>query len=99
MAKTLIGIVSSTKNNKTITVSVVYKKSHPIYKKQYTITKKFLAHDENNQAKENDRVLITETRPLSARKRHVLTEILEHANLSNDDTKILHENSLEGDQS
>jgi len=100
MAKTLIGIVSSTKNDKTITVSVTYKKSHPIYKKQYTMTKKFLAHDEKNEAHYNDKVLITETRPLSARKRHVLTKILERANLTNEDTKILHEESRqEGEQS
>lgn len=77
MAKTLIGRVSSDKADKTITVTVVTSKTHPIYKKKYQVNKKFMAHDEKNEAKVGDRVSIIETRPLSARKRFVLQEIIE----------------------
>lgn len=79
MAKTLIGIVSSEKADKTIVVSVSERKTHPIYKKQYTNTKKFMAHDETNDAHVGDKVIIAETRPLSARKRHILEKVLERA--------------------
>lgn len=88
MSKNLIGVVSSTKNDKTITVSVEYKKTHPIYKKQFTITKKFLAHDAENQAQLGDKVMIVETRPLSARKRHVLAKILNHSELKTQVDKV-----------
>jgi small subunit ribosomal protein S17 len=77
MAKTLVGTVSSDKADKTIVVTVVTRKTHPIYKKQYSVGKKFMAHDEKNEAQTGDRVSIEETRPLSARKRYVLKEILE----------------------
>lgn len=79
MAKTLVGVVSSDKADKTIIVNVVTKKTHPIYKKQYTSTKKFMAHDEKNEAGEGDRVVISETKPLSARKRFTLDRIVERA--------------------
>lgn len=79
MAKTLVGIVASDKANKTIVVSVATRKTHPIYKKQYTSTKKFIAHDENNEAALGDKVLISETRPISARKRFTLEKVLDRA--------------------
>lgn len=79
MAKSLVGIVSSNKGDKTIVVTVATRKTHPIYKKQYTFSKKFMAHDEANQAEVGDKVSITETRPLSARKRHVLDKVIERA--------------------
>jgi small subunit ribosomal protein S17 len=79
MAKTIIGVVSSDKTDKTIVVSVATRKTHPLYKKQYTSTKKFMAHDENNEAHIGDRVVISETRPLSARKRFKLDKVLEKA--------------------
>ena len=79
MAKTLVGVVSSDKADKTIVVNVATRKTHPIYKKQYTSTAKFMAHDEQNDAKEGDKVVISETRPLSARKRFVLDKVLERA--------------------
>lgn len=79
MAKTLTGVVSSEKANKTIVVSVSTRKTHPIYKKQYTDTKKFMAHDETNDAHVGDRVIIVETRPISARKRFALEKVLERA--------------------
>lgn len=79
MAKTIIGTVSSDKVDKTIVVTVRTRKTHPIYRKQYLVSTKFMAHDEKNEAKLGDKVSITETRPLSARKRHVLDKVLERA--------------------
>lgn len=79
MAKTLVGTVSSNKGDKTIVVTVATRKTHPIYKKQYTFSKKFMAHDENNEAQVGDKVVISETRPLSARKRFKLDSIVETA--------------------
>ena len=79
MSKTLIGIVVSDKVDKTIVVSVTSRKTHPLYRKQYSLSKKFMAHDEQNQAKLGDRVAIVETRPLSARKRHRLERVVETA--------------------
>lgn len=79
MAKTLTGVVSSDKADKTIVVTVATRKTHPIYKKQYTSSKKFIAHDEKNEAHSGDTVVIAETRPLSARKRHALVKIVERA--------------------
>ena len=79
MAKTFTGIISSDKANKTIVVTVRTRKTHPIYKKQYTVSKKFIAHDEQNEGKIGDRVVISETRPISARKRFVLSKVAERA--------------------
>jgi small subunit ribosomal protein S17 len=79
MAKQITGIVTSDKSDKTIVITVRTRKTHPIYKKQYTINTKFMAHDENNQAKTGDLVVISEVRPLSARKRFQLDKILERA--------------------
>lgn len=87
MAKTLIGIVSSDKPDKTIVVTVQSVKRHPLYKKQYTINTKFMAHDENNEAQVGDKVSIAETRPLSARKRFVLDRIIQKPVLREEDTK------------
>lgn len=81
MARTLVGVVSSDKGDKTIVVTVATRKTHPLYKKQYTYSKKFMAHDENNEAKTGDRVSISETRPLSARKRFKLEAIIERAGI------------------
>lgn len=77
MAKQLIGTVSSTKGDKTIVVTVQTRKTHPLYRKQYTVSKKFMAHDEKNEAQLGDKVAIAESRPLSARKRHILSRIIE----------------------
>ena len=79
MAKTMQGVVSSNKGDKTIVVTVATRKTHPIYKKQYTFSTKFMAHDEKNEAQVGDKVVIAETRPLSARKRHTLVNVVEHA--------------------
>lgn len=67
--RTIKGIVTSNKMDKTAVVSVYTYKSHPIYKKRYRVTKKFYAHDENNVANIGDIVVIKEIRPLSKLKR------------------------------
>jgi small subunit ribosomal protein S17 len=82
MAKTLTGVVSSDKGDKTIVVTVQTRKTHPLYKKQYTFGKKFMAHDEKNVAKEGDKVVIAETRPLSARKRFILEKVVERGGVA-----------------
>ena len=79
MAKTVIGVVSSNKADKTIVVSVQTAKTHPLYRKKYYVTKKFMAHDEKNEAQPGDKVAIVETRPLSARKHHALDRVIEKA--------------------
>jgi len=81
MAKSIVGIVSSDKADKTIVVTVHTRKTHPLYRKQYMVTSKFMAHDEQNSAKVGDKVIISETRPISARKRFILTEIVEKPKL------------------
>lgn len=77
MARTLIGTVASDKPDKTIVVSVQTRKTHALYKKQFTVTERFMAHDEKNEAKQGDKVAIIEGRPLSAKKRYVLDRIIE----------------------
>ena len=79
MALTKIGTVVSVKRDKTITVAVESRQMHPIYRKQYLVTRKYTAHDENNEAKLNDRVEIEETRPYSKTKTWKMTEILAKA--------------------
>lgn len=81
MARTLTGVVTSDKADKTIVISVHTRKTHPIYKKQYTVTSKFIAHDEKNEAKQGDKVIIVETRPISRRKRFTLQQIVETARI------------------
>ena len=73
------GTVVSDKMDKTITVLVSTKKTHPLYGKRVKYSKKFKAHDENNEARIGDRVEIMETRPLSATKRFRLVKIVEKA--------------------
>ncbi|MFV0485310.1 MAG: 30S ribosomal protein S17 [Candidatus Saccharimonadales bacterium] len=77
MAHTLTGVVSSDKRDKTITVLIASRETHPIYKKQFTVTRKYSAHDEKNEAHEGDRVEIVETRPISRTKTYKLVQIIE----------------------
>ena len=78
MAKrTFTGVVTSAKRDKTITVTVTSRETHPIYGKQYTVTRKYTAHDPNNQAGEGDKVTIVETRPISKTKRFELQGVVE----------------------
>lgn len=73
------GTVVSDKMDKTITVMVETKKTHPLYGKRVKYSKKFKAHDENSEARIGDTVVIMETRPLSATKRFRLVEIVKKA--------------------
>jgi small subunit ribosomal protein S17 len=75
--KVRIGKVVSNKMKKSITVAIERRLKHPIYKKYFKKTTKFMAHDESNSASIGDIVKIMETRPLSARKRWRLVEIVE----------------------
>lgn len=84
MAKTITGIVTSNKTDKTIVVTAHTRKTHPLYRKQYTVTTKFMAHDEKNECQPGDKVSIVETRPISARKRYTLDRILEKPELRAD---------------
>ena len=79
MSRLLTGVVTRDKSDKTIVVSVASRKTHPLYKKRYSSSAKFMAHDEKNEAKTGDLVVIRESRPLSARKRFVLEQIVEKA--------------------
>jgi small subunit ribosomal protein S17 len=89
MPKTLTGLVSSVSPNKTIVITVHTRKTHPLYKKQYTVTSKYIAHDENNDCKVGDKVSIVETRPLSARKRYTLQNIVQRAELTKEDKQAI----------
>ena len=80
--KELIGLVVSTKMNKTIVVQVERQKSHALYGRVISRRKKFYAHDEENTAHVGDYVRIEETRPLSKLKRWKLTEVLRRAALA-----------------
>jgi len=77
--RTLTGKVVSDKMDKTITVLVETYKEHPLYSKRVRYSKKYKAHDENNEAKMGDTVTIMSTRPLSATKRFRLVKIVEKA--------------------
>jgi small subunit ribosomal protein S17 len=79
LRKERIGVVVSTKMQKSITVAVHRKEKHPIYGKFVNKTTKFIAHDEENTCKEGDTVKIMETRPLSKTKKWRLVEIIERA--------------------
>ncbi len=85
MSRTLTGTVVSNKGDKTIVIAIQTRKTNRIYKKQYSVTTKFMAHDEKNEANVGDLVTIVETRPLSARKRHALSVIVERAAISEKD--------------
>ena len=79
MAHTLAGIVTSDKRDKTITVSITNRETHPLYRKQFTKTRKYTAHDEKNEAKLGDRVEIAACRPLSKTKAYTLVKVLERS--------------------
>lgn len=79
LRKERIGVVTSNKMEKSITVSVEKKQKHPMYGKFIKTTKKFHAHDEKNECNVGDTVRIMETRPLSKTKNWRLVEIIERA--------------------
>lgn len=77
MARRMIGTVVSDVQSKTIVVKTERRVTHPIYRKQYTVSTKYQAHDEKNEAKLGDKVAISETRPFSKTKTWKLDEIVE----------------------
>ena len=77
LRKTKLGVVSSNKMDKTITVSVERKVKHPLYGKFVKKSTKFHAHDEKNECSIGDTVKIMETRPISKTKRWRLVEVIE----------------------
>lgn len=77
--KTRYGKVVSDKMDKTIVVAVETTKRHPLYHKTMKVTKKYKAHDENNEARIGDTVEIMETRPLSKDKNWRLVQVIEKA--------------------
>lgn len=77
--KVRVGVVASSKMDKTVTVLIERKLKHPIYGKFVKKSKKFFVHDEKNECTEGDTVKITETKPISKNKSWRLVEILEKA--------------------
>ena len=75
--KTLTGIVVSDKMEKSVVVSVERLVKHPVYQKYIRKKARFMAHDEGNECQIGDRVLLTETRPLSKQKRFKVSKVLE----------------------
>jgi small subunit ribosomal protein S17 len=75
----VVGVVVSDKMERTVVVAVERQVRHDVYGKQQRRTSKFMAHNEGNQAKVGDRVAIVETRPLSRRKRWMVTRVVEKA--------------------
>ena len=79
LRKTRVGMVVSDKMDKTVVVAIRDNVKHPLYKKIIKNTVKFKAHDENNDCRIGDRVLVMDTRPLSKDKRWRVVEIVEKA--------------------
>ena len=79
--KEKIGIVISNKMQKTVVVKVESRYSHPIYSKTMIKTKKYLAHDEMSECNIGDKVLVTECRPLSKKKRWAISKIISRSSL------------------
>ena len=79
LRKERTGVVTSNKMDKSITVAIKWKEKHPIYGKFVSKTKKYHAHDENNECNIGDTVKIMETSPLSKTKRWRLVQIIERA--------------------
>ena len=77
LRKTRQGVVVSNKMDKTVVVAAIFKEKHPIYGK--FVSKKYHAHDENNECNPGDTVLLMETRPLSKTKRWRVVKIVERA--------------------
>ena len=94
--------MTSDKRDKTITVSIVSRETHPLYRKQYTKTRKYTAHDEKNEAKVGDRVEIAMVRPLSKTKAYSLVKILEKSRgkveLKEGVTVVEHEEKVGADE-
>jgi small subunit ribosomal protein S17 len=74
-----VGVVTSTKMQKTVVITVERQGTHPLYKRVVRRSKNFMAHDEKNECRVGDTVRIEETRPLSSRKRWRVIEIISKA--------------------
>lgn len=102
MTHTLIGTVTSDARDKTITVSIVNRETHPLYRKQYTKTRKYTAHDEKNEAKKGDRVEIAACKPLSKTKAYTLVKVIEKARgtveLKEDVNTVIEEKKVGADE-
>lgn len=102
MAHTLVGTVTSDKRDKTITVSIVSRETHPLYRKQYSKTRKYTAHDEKNEAKKGDRVEIASCRPISKTKAYTLVKVIEKARgtveLKEDVNTVIEEKKVGADE-
>ena len=77
--RTITGVVSSVSRDKTITVTVASRETHPLYGKKFTKTRKYTAHDPKNDARVGDKVIISETKPISKTKSFQLSEIVERS--------------------
>jgi small subunit ribosomal protein S17 len=75
----VVGVVVSDKMDRTVVVAVERQVRHGVYGKQQRRTSQFMAHNEGNKAKVGDRVVIVESRPLSRRKRWIVTRVVEKA--------------------
>ena len=75
----LEGYVKSDKMEKTVVVELKQRIKHPVFKKYFTVSKKYKAHDEKNECNSGDKVLLRETRPMSKHKRWVVVKVLEKA--------------------
>lgn len=91
MPKKFLGHVTSDASDKTIVITVTTRETHPVYKKQYTVNRKYMAHDEKNEAKKGDLVEISECRPFSKRKTWKLDRIVEagHSEIELKEEEIL----------
>ena len=102
MAHTLIGTVTSDSRDKTITVSIISRETHPLYRKQYTKTRKYTAHDEENKARKGDRVEIAACRPLSKTKAYTLVKVIEKSRgtveLKDDVNTVIEEEKIGADK-
>ena len=85
MARSITGTVVSNKADKTIVINTTVRKTHPIYKKQYSQNTKYIAHDEKNEANVGDVVEVVETRPISKRKTLTLNKVVSKADIAEAD--------------
>lgn len=87
MARILTGIVVSNATDKTINVKVNRRVAHPLYRKQYTVSKKYQTHDPKNECLVGDKVEITEVKPVSKTKKWQFTKLIERPESLEGDTK------------
>ena len=85
MARSITGTVVSNKADKTIVINTTVRKTHTIYKKQYSQNTKYIAHDEKNEANVGDVVEVVETRPISKRKTLTLNKVVSKADIAEAD--------------